>query len=91
MNGRSRSNGPSSKATASCRSGGTVSPAPEGRPLEAPGVSVLRYAGEGKFDYELDLLNMAEVGELMEASDWRPNASLNAPPTHPDRNVTPPG
>ncbi len=63
---------------------------PDGRPLEAPGVSVLRYAGQGKFDYELDLLNMAEVRELMEASDWRPNASLNAPPAHPDRNVTPP-
>jgi len=64
---------------------------PDGRPLEAPGVSILRYAGQGKFDYELDLLNMAEVRELMEASEWRPNASLNPPPAQPDRNATPPG
>jgi ketosteroid isomerase-like protein len=63
----------------------------DGRPLEAPGISVLRYAGQGKFDYELDLLNMAEVRELMEESDWRPSPALNAPPVHPERNTTPPG
>jgi hypothetical protein len=62
----------------------------DGRPLQAPGISILRYAGEGRFDYELDVLNMAEVFELMKASEWRPNAAMHAPPEQPDRNAAPP-
>jgi hypothetical protein len=63
----------------------------DGRPIQAPGVSILHYAGDGKFSYELDLLNMAEVGELFRDSDWRPTGPMHAPPEHPDRNPTPPG
>ena len=48
------------------------------------------YAGNGKFSYELDVLNMAEVGELFRDSGWRPTGPMHAPPDHPDRNPTPP-
>jgi ketosteroid isomerase-like protein len=64
--------------------------APDGRPLQAPGVSILHYAGDGRFDYELDILNMAEVFELMKASDWRPSDVMRPPPEHPNRDATPP-
>ena len=62
----------------------------DGQPLQAPGLSILRYAGDGRFDYELDILNMAEVFELMKVSDWRPSAAMHAPPDKPDRNPAPP-
>jgi ketosteroid isomerase-like protein len=62
----------------------------DGRPLQAPGVSILRYAGDGRFDYELDVLNLAEVFELMKRSDWVPSAAMLAPPEHPDRDASPP-
>jgi len=62
----------------------------DGRPLQAPGVSVLRYAGDGRFDHELDILNMAEVFEIMKQSDWRPSAAMNRPPDPPNRNPSPP-
>lgn len=62
----------------------------DGRPLQAPGVSILRYAGGGRFDYELDILNMVEMFDLMKRSDWRPSAAMHAPPERPDRDVTPP-
>ena len=63
---------------------------PDGTPLQAPGVSLLHYAGEGKFSFECDILNMAEVGELMALSPWKPNAAMFAPPREPDRNCAPP-
>lgn len=62
----------------------------DGRPLQAPGVSILRYAGEGRFDYEFDLLNMAEVHEVMGRSDWKPGPDLNVPPADPTRDISPP-
>ena len=61
----------------------------DGSPFQAPGISVLHYAGDGRFSYELDLLNMAEVGELFAASGWTPPATLNFPPGSPDRDPTP--
>jgi ketosteroid isomerase-like protein len=63
---------------------------PDGTPYQAPGVSILHYAGDGKFCYELDILNMAEVTDHMRASGWRPPAGMNMPPSHPDRDPTPP-
>jgi ketosteroid isomerase-like protein len=64
---------------------------PDGRPHQAPGISVLHYAGDGRFSYELDLLNMAEVTECIAESGWRPPAGFNLPPAEPDRNPAPPG
>ena len=63
---------------------------PDGTPLQAPGVSILHYAGEGRFSYECDILNMAEVGELFRESSWRPTGEMFPPPEHPDRDPTPP-
>ena len=57
----------------------------DGSYYEAPGISILEYAGEGKFSYELDLLNMVHVGELIQESGWKPPESCNAPPAHPRR------
>jgi hypothetical protein len=62
---------------------------PDGSPWQAPGVSILDYAGDGKFSRSLDLLNMAEIMELIEDSGWVPSGPLNAPPKRPDRNPHP--
>lgn len=63
----------------------------DGTPYQAVGISVMHYAGDGRFSYESDLLNMAEVGELIADSGWRPAGKMNLPPARPDRDVTPPG
>ena len=57
----------------------------DGSFYEAPGVSIFEYAGNGRFSFEMDLLNMAHVNELIRESGWRPPASFNAPPRHPRR------
>jgi ketosteroid isomerase-like protein len=62
----------------------------DGRPNQAPGVSIMRYAGDGRFDYELDILNMAEVMELLTNSGWVPSGPMTMPPEHPNRDTTPP-
>ncbi|MEZ5178838.1 MAG: nuclear transport factor 2 family protein [Acidimicrobiales bacterium] len=63
---------------------------PDGSPYQAAGISVLHYAGDGRFSYEADLLNMAEVHELLGASGWRPSGPMHVPPSMPDRDLTPP-
>ena len=63
---------------------------PDGSPIQAPGVSILHYAGDGRFSYELDVLNMAEVMECMTDSGWVPTGPMNLPPKQPDRYPTPP-
>jgi ketosteroid isomerase-like protein len=63
---------------------------PDGRPNQAPGVSILHYAGDGRFNYELDVLNMAEVIEIIGNSGWTPPGNFNAPPRTPNRDTTPP-
>jgi ketosteroid isomerase-like protein len=62
----------------------------DGRPYQAPGVSILHYAGDGRFSYELDILNMAEVFEIMKDSGWAPAGPVGIPPKRPNRDVTPP-
>jgi hypothetical protein len=63
---------------------------PDGSPIQAPGVSILHYAGDGRFSYELDVLNMAEVMECITDSGWVPSGPMNLPPKQPDRSPTPP-
>ena len=62
----------------------------DGTPHQAPGVSILRYGGDGRFFYEHDLLNMTEVGEVIGASGWQPTSDFNMPPRHPSRDISPP-
>ena len=59
----------------------------DGEPYRQTGVSLLRYAGDGKFSYEEDLLNMAHVLEDLGASGWRPGPGFTAPPATPDRTI----
>jgi len=47
--------------------------------------SILRYAGDGRFSYEEDLLNMAHVLEDLAASGWRPGPGFTPPPADPVR------
>ena len=54
------------------------------------GYSTLVYAGDGRFSYEEDLLNMAHVLEDLAASGWRPGAGFNPPPAQPDRDFSRP-
>jgi ketosteroid isomerase-like protein len=59
----------------------------DGSPIRQSGISTLVYAGNGKFRYEEDILNMVHVIEDIKASSWRPKATY-APPTEPDRDFS---
>jgi hypothetical protein len=63
---------------------------PDGSPYSQSGYSTLIYAGDGKFSYEEDLLNMAHVLEDLAASGWKPGPGFNLPPANPNRDVTRP-
>ena len=67
---------------------------PDGTPYTQSGVSTLVYAGNGKFNYEEDILNMAHVLEDISASGWQPGPGFSMPPAMPirdfSRRVTPP-
>ena len=63
----------------------------DGTPVTQSGYSRLRYAGDGKFNYEEDVYNMAQVLEDVAASGWRPTEPMNLPPEHPDRDWSLPG
>ena len=61
----------------------------DGSPYVQSGVSTLMYAGNGKFCYEEDLLNMVHVLEDMKASKCAvPDVAM--PPRHPNRDFSRP-
>ena len=62
----------------------------DGTRYQQSGISTLVYAGDGKFSYEEDLLNMTHVREDLAASGWRPGKGFIAPPAQPDRNFARP-
>jgi ketosteroid isomerase-like protein len=64
---------------------------PDGSRYQQSGCSTLIYAGDGKFRYEEDLLNMSHVLEDLAASGWRPGEGFNAPPPEPNRDFSRPG
>jgi ketosteroid isomerase-like protein len=66
---------------------------PDGRAYEQSGVSTLIYAGDGKFCYEEDILNMVHVLEDMRESGVIEAVTPKAmPPRHPNRDFSrPPG
>jgi hypothetical protein len=43
-------------------------------------MSRLRYAGDGRFDYEQDLINMVHMLEVMKESGWKPREGFQNPP-----------
>lgn len=57
----------------------------DGTFYEAPGYSLMIYAGEGKFSFEEDVLNMVHVLELIRESGWKPVGTFHAPPRNPRR------
>src|SRR3954466_13769602 len=61
----------------------------DGRPWEQSGVSTLIYAGDGKFCYEEDILNMVHVLEDMKESKC-PVPDVAMPPRHPNRDFSRP-
>jgi ketosteroid isomerase-like protein len=61
----------------------------DGRPYTQSGCSTLVYAGDGKFRYEEDLLNMVHVLEDMRASKCRVPA-VAMPPKEPNRDFSRP-
>ena len=50
----------------------------DGSFYEAPGYSLMTYAGDGRFSREEDMLNMIHVGELIRESGWKPGSGFNA-------------
>ena len=52
------------------------------------GLSILYYAGEGLFCYEHQMVNVGHIAETMKAMNWKPNTELNAPPPHPNRDIS---
>jgi len=65
-----------------------VIPKPDGTEATQSGFSRLIYAGDGKFRYEEDLLNMVHVLDDIANSGWRPTGPMNAPPKQPNRDVS---
>jgi ketosteroid isomerase-like protein len=57
----------------------------DGTPYQAPGISIMTYAGDGKFRMEEDLLNMVHVIELIQESGWKPGPGFKIPPASPKR------
>ncbi len=61
----------------------------DGRGYEQSGVSTLIYAGDGRFRYEEDILNMVHVLEDMKESHCKV-APVAMPPRHPNRDFSRP-
>ena len=58
----------------------------DGSRYEQSGLSTLIYAGDGKFCYDEDLLNMVHVNEDLRAAGWMPGDGFVMPPKHPNRD-----
>ncbi len=57
----------------------------DGTHYDNSGVSLLTYAGGGRFSRSEDHLNMLHVYEVIGESGWRPGKGFNIPPEHPRR------
>jgi len=57
----------------------------DGSHYDNSGVSLLTYAGGGRFSRSEDHLNMLHVYEVIGESGWRPGAGFSNPPEHPRR------
>ena len=62
----------------------------DGSEWSQSGISSLIYAGNGKFSYEEDLLNMVHVLEDLGASGWRPKPGFMTPPPDANRDFSRP-
>jgi hypothetical protein len=51
----------------------------DGTFYQAPGFQEIIYAGNGKFSYDEDLINMVHVMEIIEESGWVPGPEVKTP------------
>ncbi|GJM37791.1 MAG: hypothetical protein DHS20C19_11580 [Acidimicrobiales bacterium] len=63
-------------------------PGADGETYTQAGISVLHYAGGGKFSYEMDLMNMAHINEDLKSAQWTPKGDFNMPPRAPVRDYS---
>jgi ketosteroid isomerase-like protein len=52
---------------------------PDGTYYDVPGVSILEYAGGGKFSFEEDVINMVHLYEVLKESGWVPGPDMKLP------------
>jgi ketosteroid isomerase-like protein len=62
----------------------------DGSAYAQSGYSTLVYAGDGKFCYEEDLLNMTHLFEDIKESGFRFSAEMGSPPKRPNRDFSRP-
>ena len=65
-----------------------IIPGADGTEYRQAGISTLYYAGDGKFSYEMDLMNMAHINQDLKASQWAPKGDMNLPPREPNRDYS---
>jgi ketosteroid isomerase-like protein len=63
---------------------------PDGTRYQQSGSSTMVYAGDGKFRYQDDLLNMVHVLDDLRESGWRPGPGFASPPSNPNRDFSRP-
>ena len=49
---------------------------------------IVSYASDGLFCYEYQMVNIGHIGQIMQEMGWVPNADLNPPPEHPNRDAS---
>ena len=62
----------------------------DGSEFAQSGYSTLVYAGDGKFCYEEDLLNMTHLFEDVKESGFRFSSDMGSPPAKPNRDFSRP-
>ena len=50
--------------------------------------NTIYYAGDGKFSYEMDLMNMGHINQDLRAAQWTPSGAFNMPPKSPNRDYS---
>ena len=60
----------------------------DGSPWFVAGLSILYYAGDGRFCYSHDMLNMTHIGETLGAMKWSPPGEFNMPPRPVNRDIS---
>jgi len=57
----------------------------DGSFYDVPGASLMTYAGDGRFSYEEDLMNMVHLMEVIAESGYQFAPDMNQPPRNPPR------
>ena len=52
----------------------------DGSPYDIPGVSILEYAGDGRFSSEIDMYSESQLSAVWKESGWNPTSPLGVPP-----------